>query len=97
MPRATVWRELLTLDAAPCQIADVSVAGVYQIGGNTEPIVWGLYKPPDRGGSSPTNPTGQVHTVYLPEGCQVFAATSGVAGADTNVSLWLVWPDDDAR
>lgn len=95
MPRAVLFRELLTLDAAPIKLADVDVAGVYQLGGNTEPVVWSQYNAPTRSGNSPVNPAGQVHTMWLPAGVQVFASTAALAGAGTNVSLWLVIPDLD--
>jgi hypothetical protein len=86
---------MLQLDAVPVRLADVAVPGVYQLGGNTEPVVWSVYNPPDRSGSSPTNPAGQVHTMWLPEGAQVFSSTAALASAGSNVSLWLVIPDLD--
>ena len=91
--RAVLFRESLTLGAAPIKLADIDVAGVYQLGGNVEPVVWSQYNPPDRSGNSPSV-AGPVHSMYLPEGCQVFAATSALAMAGTNVSLWLLWPDE---
>jgi hypothetical protein len=93
--RAVLFREMLTLDAAAVQLADVAVAGIYQLGGTTSPVVWSQYNRPDRSGSSPTVPAGQVHTMWLPAGAQVFAATGPLASADTNVSLWLTFPDTD--
>jgi hypothetical protein len=95
MARATVFRSLLILDDAPAQLADVVVPGVYQLGGNTEPIVWSVYNKADRNGQSPTLPAGQVHTMWMPRGAQIFCATNEFAGADTNASLWLVIPDDE--
>jgi hypothetical protein len=86
---------MLVLDAKPIQLADVAVPGIYQLGGQTSPVVWSQYNPPDRNGSSPTIPAGQVHTMWLPEGAQVFAATGPLASADSNVSLWLVLAYDD--
>jgi len=91
--RAVLFRHFLVRDAAPVQIADIAVAGTYQLGGNTEDVVWGQYKVPDQeGGTSPVTVAGQVSTMWLPEGCQVFAATGGAANMDTHISLWLVWP-----
>jgi hypothetical protein len=86
---------MLVLDAPAVKLADVAVAGVYQLGGNTEPVVWSAYSPSDRSGNAPTNPAGQVHTMWIPKGVQVFASTAALAGAGTNVSLWLVIPDLD--
>lgn len=83
----------MLIDGAPAvKLADVDVAGTYQLGGSTEPVVWGLYKPPDLEGTSPELPEGQVHTMFLPVGCQVFVATATGANMDSNISLWLVWP-----
>ena len=83
------------IDAAPIQLAHVRWAGVYLLGGKTQPVVWAQYTKRDRSGNSPTNPAGQVHTMWLPEGAQVFASTDALASAGTNLSLWLVWPDAD--
>ena len=93
MPRAIRFSQMLVLDAPPVKLADVVVPGIYQIGGDTAAFVWSTYNPPDRSGNSPENPAGQVQVMYLPKGCQVFAATS-TGSMDTNASLWLVWPDE---
>ncbi len=93
MPRATRYSALLVLGAPPVKLADVTVPGVYQLGGNVEPVVWSTYNPPDRSGNSPAV-SGPVHSIYLPAGCQFFVATSALAMASTNVSLWLLWPDE---
>ncbi len=95
MPRAIRFGSNLVMGANPVKLADVAVAGVYQIGGNVEPVAWSFYSPPDRSGNSPVVSAATVHSMWIPEGAQVFAMTSALAMADTNISLWLLWPDNE--
>lgn len=73
-------------------LARVAVAGVYQLGGNLEPVRWQQGASPSS--SSPTLAAGVVHTMHLSRDAQLWVGPDSTAAASTQVDLWLVWPDE---
>jgi hypothetical protein len=90
----SIFSENLVLDAEAVQVARVTRPGIYELGGNTVNVVWQLVSAPSVDGNSPTLAAASNARIYLIHGMQLFARTALGAASGTNLSLWLVWPDD---